>query len=184
MRRFDAPCLLASLSRALRATHPTDASNRLRSRAQCGRGLALSLLVSTGCARPPQEIPIDVVQVSVKAQDTAWSAAYLFQAAPGAVREVATGREVHLPLGANVELSLESRDFICLFAMPGLQLRDFAAPGVAGRFQFRAERSGSYEFRGDEMCGLPHTEKTRGRFVIEEPAAFQAWVHDREKESR
>ena len=149
-----------------------------------GRRLALSLLLSTGCVRAQSEIPVDVVQVRVKAQDTAWSAAYLFQTAPGAVREVATGREVHLPLGATVELSLESRDFICLFAMPDLQLRDFAAPGVSGRFEFRAERAGSYEFRGDEMCGLPHTEKTRGRFVIESPAAFQAWVHQREKESR
>ena len=126
--------------------------------------------MSTGCARAQQDVPIDAVQVRVRAQDTAWSADYLFPTAPGAVRSVATGREVHLPLGANVELSLSSRDFICLFAMPGLQLRDFAAPGVSGRFEFRAERAGSYEFRGDEMCGLPHTEKTRGRFVIEEPA--------------
>jgi cytochrome c oxidase subunit 2 len=144
-------------------------------------GLAAHLL---GCGGiPSAEVPVDAVAIRVRAQDTAWSASLVLAWPAGGTREVSVGREVHLPLGAEVELSLESRDYICVFAMPGLGLRDFAAPGLASRFHFRAAASGSYEFRGDELCGRPHTEKTRGRFIIESPAAFQEWVHQQSKKA-
>lgn len=145
--------------------------------------IGFASLCASGCGRGGADVPTDAVEVRVRAQDTAWSAYYVLRSDAG-VREVSTGREVHLPRGAEVDLILESRDYICLFAMPEQHLRDFAAPGVGGKFHFRAEQAGGYEFRGDELCGLPHTEKTRGRFVIEEPARFQDWVHQREKASR
>ncbi len=144
-------------------------------------GLAAQLV---GCGGiPSAEVPVDAVTIRVRAQDTAWSASVLLAAPGGGAREVGAGREVHLPLGAEVELSLESRDYICVFTMPGLGLRDFAAPGLASRFHFRAATAGSYEFRGDELCGRPHTEKTRGRFIIESPPAYQEWVHQQSKKA-
>jgi len=127
-------------------------------------------------------IPVDAVHVRIRAQDTAWSGSYLFTQAGRSI-EVPSGREIHLPLGAEVSLALESRDYICLFAMPGLSVRDFAAPGIATEVHFHTDRVGSYEFRGDELCGLPHGEETRGRFIVEEPAAFQSWVHQQSKKA-
>lgn len=152
-------------------------------------GLTFGVAVSTaagGCGSGSSEaagIRTDAVAVGIIARDTSWQASYLGVVMPGGAADVASGREVHLPVGADVRLTLASRDYICLFAVPELGFRDFAAPGLPAEFHFRAERPGRYELRGDELCGLPHTEKTRGRLVVESPAAFRSWVGQRAKEN-
>jgi cytochrome c oxidase subunit 2 len=156
--------------------------------ARAGRKSRPALAIAIGfaaCGDPGAErIAVDTVAVRISAHDVAWNAAYVTVRGDGATVEISTAREVHLPIGAAVSLELASRDYICLFAMPDLGLRDFAAPGLPAQFHFRAERAGSYELRGDELCGLPHTEKTRGRFVVEDPALFQAWVRARVREAK
>lgn len=109
------------------------------------------------------------------AHDTTWQASYLV-ARPHGVAEIPTGREVHVPLGAEVVLALASRDYISDFALPRLGLRDFAAPGLPSEFRFRAMRPGRFDLRGDELCGRPHDERSRGWLVVEDPDAFRAWV--------
>jgi cytochrome c oxidase subunit II len=89
---------------------------------------------------------------------------------------VPTGREVHVPLGAEVRLTLTSRDYISDFTLPQLGLRDFAAPDLPSEFRFRADRAGRYDVRGDELCGRPHSERTRGVLVVEDAASFRAWI--------
>ncbi len=122
------------------------------------------------------------VEVEILAQDTSWSARVSAAREDGGSARVEAEREVHVPLGAEVTLGLASRDYICLFALPELGVRDFAAPGLPARFVFRASKAGRFALRGDELCGLPHGEKTRGLLVVEAPAAFQAWVRSRERE--
>jgi heme/copper-type cytochrome/quinol oxidase subunit 2 len=75
-----------------------------------------------------------------------------------------------------VRLALSSRDYISDFRLPELGLRDFAAPDLPSEFRFRADRAGRYLLRGDELCGLPHTDRTRGTLVVEDTAAYRAWV--------
>jgi heme/copper-type cytochrome/quinol oxidase subunit 2 len=116
------------------------------------------------------------LEVRMVAHDTTWHAAYLV---PGTSAEVPTGREVHVPLGALVTLELRSSVYISDFELPGLGLRDFAAPGLPSAFRFRAARPGRYLVRGDELCGRPHDERSRGVLIVEEPAAFQAWLLSR-----
>lgn len=123
------------------------------------------LAVALGCARnAPRRV--EAVEVQVLAHDTTWSATVAGRPAQ---------REIHLPLGAAVDLVLSSRDYISLFDLPGLGLRDFAAPGLPARLAFRADRTGSFELRGDELCGRPHTDKTRGRIVVEDAADYLSW---------
>jgi cytochrome c oxidase subunit II len=129
------------------------------------------------CGDAP-EIPVDAVDVRILAADTSWSASY---AGP---LEVRAGREVHVPLGADVRLSLASRDYISMFSAPGLGLRDIAAPGLPREHRFRATTPGVFEVRGDELCGLPHTEKSRGTLVVEEARAFRDWMRERARETR
>jgi cytochrome c oxidase subunit 2 len=120
----------------------------------------------------------DAVSVRLVSQDTSWRASYLILASQGEV-EVETGRDVHVPLGADVRLTLASRDYISDFQVPELGLRDFAAPGLPSEFHFRASRIGRYDLRGDELCGRPHTDRTRGTLTVEAPAAYQTWVRSR-----
>ncbi len=144
--------------------------------------MAAALAASTlgACGLSAAAVPIDRVTVRVRAQDLAWSASYSIER-NGKVEEIATGREIHLPIGAQVTLRLESRDFICIFAAPGVALHDFASPGLSGEFSLRPEHAARVELRGDEMCGQPHGEKTRGWLIIEDPQAFQRWVSQRSR---
>ncbi|HKQ96291.1 MAG TPA: hypothetical protein VJV75_00305 [Candidatus Polarisedimenticolia bacterium] len=131
-----------------------------------------------GCRAAPTA-PVGEVEVRMLAADTAWQATYLVERPDGVPTEIPTGREVHVPVGAEVVLALASRDYISEFALAGLGLRDFAAPGLPSEFRFRAERRGRFALRGDELCGRPHTDKARGWLVVEEPAAFRAWFERR-----
>ena len=137
----------------------------------------VSVLGLGSCSVRPT-VRLDVVDVRLVAEDTTWHASYLIREAQGET-EVPTGREVHVPLGAEVRLALTSRDYISDFRLSDFGLRDFAAPDLPSAFRFRVDRAGRYDVRGDELCGLPHTDKTRGSLVVEDPASFQAWVQRR-----
>ena len=149
-------------------------------------GLALSvapICILAGCHAEPA-VRIDAVEVRLVAEDTSWRASYLLPQHGGPAIAVPTGREVHVPLGADVRLGLTSRDYIADFRLSDLGLRDFAAPDLPSEFRFRADHAGQYEVRGDELCGLPHTDKTRGLLIVEDPASFRAWVQKRTQGDR
>jgi len=133
-----------------------------------------AILGVSGCSGRPS-IRVDAVDVRLVAEDTSWHASYVIQQTRRTT-EVPTGREVHVPLGADVRLALSSRDYISDFRLPELGLRDFAAPDLPSEFRFRADRAGRYLLRGDELCGLPHTDRTRGTLVVEDTAAYRAWI--------
>jgi hypothetical protein len=59
-----------------------------------------------GCGRRPA-IPIDAVDVRLVAQSTTWHASYTLHQAH-ATRELTTGREIDVPVGADVRLALTS----------------------------------------------------------------------------
>ena len=149
-------------------------------------GLACGLAAVAGLggcdARPA--VRVDAVDVRLVAQDTSWHATYVMPERHGAARSVPTGREVHVPLGAEVRLALTSRDYISDFTLPQLGLRDFAAPDLPSEIHFRADRAGRYDMSGDELCGLPHTDKTRGWLVVEDAASYRAWVRKRTQGNR
>jgi heme/copper-type cytochrome/quinol oxidase subunit 2 len=126
-------------------------------------------------------VPVDAVRVEMTAHRADWQAAYRLTDGAGQAREVATGREVHVPIGAVVTLTMLSGEYIATFDAPTLGLRDFAAPGLPGRFEFHASTQGRYEVRADEMCGLPHPEQFVGFVVVETPDAYRAWVRRRLK---
>ena len=139
----------------------------------------------TGCRTAP-DIPVAAVDVQLTALQRSWHAAYLMPgpSGSGGTTEVPTGREVHVPLGAAVRLRLASRDFVSDFTVTDLALRDFAAPNLPSDFYFRADRAGRFEVRGDELCGLPHTDRTRGWLVVEDAKAFRTWVRRRIQEEQ
>ena len=137
----------------------------------------LPILLAT-CASGPA-IPLDTVRVLVEAQRTTWHASYFLPRAQGPPIEVATGREIHVPIGASVTIALASGEYIADFAMPALGLHDFAAPGLPSEFHFRAARAGRYDVRGAEMCGLPHDDRSRGSLIVEDADAYRAWVQKR-----
>lgn len=129
-------------------------------------------------------VPLDAVNVRLLAQNRSWHASYDMTDAAGRAIEVPTGREVHVPLGASVHFTMNSPEFVGAFTVPDLDLRRFAAPGLPSQVNFFADRVGAHEIRGDEMCGRPHTERSRGWLVIDSPTAYQRWVRRQVREAR
>ena len=147
------------------------------------RGLRLALCGLAGLAACARGAALDDrairdgLEVRLDGEGSTWRATLLRPTGrDGSVTEIALGREVHVPLGAEVRFTLTSRDFICDFALPQLGQRDFAAPGLPGQMRVRPERVGRYELRGDEMCGLPHGELALGWLVVENHRSWQAWL--------
>ena len=138
----------------------------------------VALVCSSGCTAD-LTVPVDAVSVELTAHRTDWNATYLLPGRQGSENKVSTGREVHVPRGAYVTLIFSSREYISNFDAPDLGLREFAAPGLPGHFQFRANEARRYELRAEELCGLPHPERRLGAIVVEPPQEFQAWVRGR-----
>ena len=139
---------------------------------------AFTAAVLSGCSAGPA-LGVENVDVRLVAEDTSWRASYLIPERHGPPTAVSTGREVHVPIGADVRFALTSRDYISDFTVPQLGLRDFAAPDLPSEFRFHADRAGRYDVRGDELCGRPHTDKTRGVLIVEDAASYRAWVRKR-----
>ena len=73
----------------------------------CGVGCVFAVVFALGGCTARPTVRVDAVDVRLVAQDTSWHASYVISrgAAP---TEVPTGREVHVPLGADVRLALDA----------------------------------------------------------------------------
>lgn len=147
---------------------PVPVVSRLVSRVFLGVALA-------GCSDPGPAVPA-AVDVAIVSEDVRWTATV--RAGGGDGGGLACGREIHVPVGSDVKISIESRDYLCIFSAPGIGLRTFATPGIPAEYRFRAERPGTFEIRSDEMCGLPATGETSGRLVVETAAEFRRWERE------
>jgi cytochrome c oxidase subunit II len=95
--------------------------------------------------------------------------------------------ELHVPLGQPVKLLLRSKDVLHDFAVAQLRVKMDMVPGLVTYIWFTPTRTGSFDILCEELCGTGHFAM-RGRLVVDEPAAFRAWldgqstfaqVHDR-----
>jgi cytochrome c oxidase subunit 2 len=83
--------------------------------------------------------------------------------------------EVHLPLGQPVKLLLRSKDVLHNFTVPQFRTKMDLVPGMVTYIWLTPTSVGTYEILCEELCGLAHFAM-RGRTVVEEPAAFEAWL--------
>ena len=85
------------------------------------------------------------------------------------------GPEVHLPTGKPVKLLLRSIDVLHNFAVPQFRAKMDLVPGLVTFFWFTPTRTGTFDLLCNELCGVGHYAM-RGKVVIEEERAFQAWL--------
>lgn len=83
--------------------------------------------------------------------------------------------ELRLPLGKPVKLLLRSKDVLHNFSVAQLRVKMDLVPGMVTYSWFTPTRTGSYDLLCEELCGVGHFAM-RGRMVVEEPAAYQAWL--------
>jgi cytochrome c oxidase subunit 2 len=85
--------------------------------------------------------------------------------------------ELHIPVGREVAITLESADVIHSFWVPRLAGKLDAVPGRSNRMWLRADEPGVYAGQCAEFCGLGHA-LMRFTVVAQGEEEFQAWVNE------
>jgi cytochrome c oxidase subunit II len=88
---------------------------------------------------------------------------------------VVTGNEVHLPLNKPVRMLLRSHDALHDFFVPQFRARMNIVPGQVSSFWFTPTKAGRFEAMCAQLCGVGHPDM-RGFVVVDEPAAYAAWL--------
>jgi cytochrome c oxidase subunit II len=135
--------------------------------------IALTALLTWGLAMMPQLLPSSgaTLEIEVIGHQYWWRVRYLRGEQP----PVELANEIHLPVGAKVELRLESRDVIHSFWIPSLGGKVDMIPGRTTRLVLEPTRAGVYRGTCAEYCGTSHAWMSF-HAVVEEPAQFERWL--------
>ncbi|MBD2137825.1 cytochrome c oxidase subunit II [Anabaena sp. FACHB-1237] len=87
---------------------------------------------------------------------------------------ISTG-ELHIPVGADVQLNLSANDVIHSFWVPQFRLKQDAIPGVPTQLRFVATKPGTYPVVCAELCGGYHGSM-RTEVIVHEPKDYQNWI--------
>src|SRR2546425_2841267 len=83
--------------------------------------------------------------------------------------------ELHLPMGKPVKLELRSIDVLHDFTVPQFRAKMNMVPGLVTYIWFTPTRVGEFDVFCMQLCGIAHFAM-RGKVVVEEEGAFQAWL--------
>ena len=83
--------------------------------------------------------------------------------------------ELHAPKDVRMVGSLKAADVLHSFFIPALRLKNDMIPGTRQIVWFEANKPGNYEIVCTELCGWGHY-KMKGRFVVETPEQFAAYL--------
>jgi cytochrome c oxidase subunit 2 len=110
--------------------------------------------------------------ITVRAQQWWWQVIY---ADADPARSFQTANEIHIPVGQDVRIQLESADVVHSFWVPSLAGKQDLVPGRSNSLLLRAERPGIYRGQCAEFCGLQHTHMAM-LVIADEPADYQRWI--------
>lgn len=110
----------------------------------------------------------DVLNVNVVARQFWWEASY-----PGL--GVVTANVIHIPVGRQVYVKLESVDVIHSFWVPRLAGKQDVVPGRVNYLKIEADAAGRYSAQCAEYCGASHANM-RFEVLAQSQADFDAWV--------
>ena len=83
--------------------------------------------------------------------------------------------EVHLPIGKPFKALLRSIDVLHDFTVPQFRVKMDLVPGLVTYVWFTPTRTGKFDLLCEELCGVAHFTM-RGKVVVEEESAFEAWL--------
>ncbi|MBA2683641.1 MAG: cytochrome c oxidase subunit II [Gemmatimonadaceae bacterium] len=92
---------------------------------------------------------------------------------------VTTANEIHIPVGEDIGVRVNSRDVAHSFWVPELQGKIDLIPGQTNTFWLRADKPGIYRGQCAEYCGMQHAHM--GVVVVAQSAAQYAdWLRGQE----
>lgn len=120
-----------------------------------------------------------VLSITVRGQQWWWQVVYT---EPDPALSFQTANEIHIPVGQDVRIQLESADVVHSFWVPSLAGKQDLVPGRSNSFLLRAERPGVYRGQCAEFCGLQHTHMAV-LVIADEPADYQRWLAAQREQS-
>jgi cytochrome c oxidase subunit 2 len=95
-------------------------------------------------------------------------------------KTVHTANELHLPVGVEAEIQLESKDVIHSLWVPNLAGKQDLIPGRLTDLQLLPTRTGIFRAQCAEFCGTQHTNMALV-VTVENKADFARWVQARQR---
>jgi cytochrome c oxidase subunit 2 len=94
--------------------------------------------------------------------------------------KITTANELHIPVGATVQVKLDSMDVIHSFYVPQLSGKTDVIPGVTNTMWLTSNKVGQFHGQCSEYCGLNHANM-RFTVFVDSKADFDAWVANQQK---
>lgn len=139
----------------------------------------LSLFSSRLVPAGPAPVPIpNPYPIEITGSSYHWNVRYPgFDGLLGTPDDIHGARDIHVPAEREIIFELRSKDYVYLFSIPDLKLKEAAVPTLEFRLTFHASQTGEWKLTGDEFCGEPHPE-LNGRIIVESHDQFQKWLTD------
>jgi cytochrome c oxidase subunit 2 len=138
-------------------------------------GLTIASFYTTRQIGPSSKAALTV---TVRGQQWWWQFIY---AGNGLDGEFQTANELHIPVGQDVKLRLESADVIHSFWVPSLAGKLDLIPGRTNELTLHADRPGIYRGQCAEYCGLQHSHMAV-LVIAEDEASYQQWIQAQRRE--
>jgi len=129
-----------------------------------------------GCSTPdPKTTAPQKIKIEMTGHDFKWQSRYA-----GADQQLGTDDDlraaqvIHVPINAEVEIFLKSRDYLYSLEIPQAGRKEIAVPDLTFSLNFTADKLGTYEMPGDQMCGYTHPD-LMGTLVVESREAYDRW---------
>ena len=95
-------------------------------------------------------------------------------------QNIVTANELHIPVGATVQITLDSVDVIHSFWVPQLTGKTDVIPGQTNHMWITSDQIGEFLGQCTEFCGTEHA-MMRIKAVVQSQADFDAWVANQQK---
>lgn len=118
---------------------------------------------------PAQQNQVADVTVDITGMQFAWIFNY--------PEDNVTSGELHIPVGADIQLNIAATDVIHSFWVPQFRLKQDAIPGMATELRFVATKPGTYPIVCTELCGAYHGAM-RSQVIVDTPEEYQSWLEE------
>lgn len=122
--------------------------------------------------QPPASAAQDI-QIHIIGHRWWWEFDYVNQ-------NIKTATELHIPVGATVQITLDSVDVIHSFWVPQLTGKTDVIPGQTNHMWITSDRVGEFLGQCTEFCGTEHA-MMRIKAVVQSQTDFDAWVANQQK---
>ncbi len=138
--------------------------------------MLVMLLACAACGPDGSRDRLDSIVVEVTGDEFNWYFRY-----PGPDGVLGTSDDRHsvqdlfLPDNSDVELRLNSKDYLYSFALPELGLQEIAVPGLDFQLQFTTRDEATLDLMGDQFCGFAHETLIGKVYVRNQDDGYYDW---------